>query len=113
MKIEKQKTKKIREDIGKLKDKFAVLEPDWEIKLSMAAENISSTQTNIRYANIALGYVEEQMHKEKAKFDEWNNTMSSRLKQLRDKIARAKHAADGVCIIIIIFLYLRFIYMSF
>ena len=96
MRAETQRSRKIHQEIGKLKEKIAVLEPDWEIKMSMAEENISSTQTNIRYANIALGYVEEQMVKEKHKFDEWNNTMSSRLQQLRDKIAKAKHAAEGV-----------------
>lgn len=96
MRHELQKARRMHEEILKLREKFAILEPDWEIKLGRAEENISLTKTNIRLANISLSYVEEQAQKEKAKFDEWNNTMSSQVQELRDKIAKARHAAEGV-----------------
>ncbi|XP_028895887.2 laminin subunit alpha-1 isoform X3 [Zeugodacus cucurbitae] len=96
MRHELQKARRMHEEILKLREKFAILEPDWEIKLGRAEENISLTKTNIRLANISLSYVEEQAQKEKAKFDEWNNTMSSQVQELRDKIAKARHAAEGI-----------------
>lgn len=34
--------------------------------------------------------------KNNVKFQRWNMTMSSQLQELRDKIAKAKHAAEGV-----------------
>ncbi|XP_023158823.1 laminin subunit alpha-1 isoform X2 [Ceratitis capitata] len=96
MRHELQKARRMHEEILKLREKFAILEPDWEIKLGRAEENISLTKTNIRLANISLSYVEEQSQKEKAKFDEWNNTMSTQVQELRDKIAKARHAAEGI-----------------
>lgn len=83
-------------DIKKLRDKFAILEPDWEIKLGLAEENISLTKTNVRLANISLTYVEEQAVKEKSEFDAWNKTMARQIQELKDKIAKAKHAAEGI-----------------
>lgn len=96
MRAETRKALEMHDDILKLRQTFAMLEPDWEIKLGMAEENISLTKTNIRLANITLNYVEEQTMKSQRKFDEWNNTMSKQLQELRDKIAKAKHAAEGV-----------------
>lgn len=89
-------TQEIHGDIKKLRDKFAILEPDWEIKLGMAEENISLTKTNVRLANISLTYVEEQAVKEQREFDVWNKTMAQQLQELRDKITKAKHAAEGI-----------------
>lgn len=34
--------------------------------------------------------------KQNEKFQQWNNSMGTRLQELRDKIAKAKHAAEGV-----------------
>lgn len=34
--------------------------------------------------------------KNKLKFQQWNDSMSIKLQELRDKIAKAKHTADGV-----------------
>ncbi|GBP04673.1 hypothetical protein EVAR_72897_1 [Eumeta japonica] len=70
-------------------------EPDWEIKLGLAEENISLTKTNVRLANISLTYVEEQAIKEQSEFDTWNKTMANQIQELRDKIAKAKHAAEA------------------
>lgn len=38
--------------------------------------------------------------KNNVKFQRWNTTMSSQLQELRDKIAKAKHAAEGVSLFI-------------
>ncbi|XP_037959166.1 laminin subunit alpha-1 [Teleopsis dalmanni] len=96
MRSEARKAKQMLESISGLREKFAILEPDWEIKLGMAEENISLTKTNIRLANISLGYVEEQTRKEQVKFEVWNNTMAKQLQELKNKIAKAKHAAEGI-----------------
>lgn len=38
--------------------------------------------------------------KNSVKFQRWNTTISSQLQELRDKIAKAKHAAEGVSVLI-------------
>ncbi|XP_073822984.1 wing blister isoform X3 [Musca autumnalis] len=96
MRMLTHKTQAMHDDIRNLRQKFAILEPDWEIKLGMAEENISLTKTNVRLANISLTYVEEIGIKEQAEFDVWNNSMSKQLQELRDQITKAKHAAEGI-----------------
>jgi len=96
MSEEADKARSLRDDIYRLREKFAILEPDWEIKLGMAEENISSTKTNVRLANISLSFVEEKTLKDHAVFEEWNNTIGNQLQGIRDKIAKARHAAEGV-----------------
>uniref|UniRef100_A0A1B0BIW7 Laminin subunit alpha-1 n=1 Tax=Glossina palpalis gambiensis TaxID=67801 RepID=A0A1B0BIW7_9MUSC len=96
MRVVSRRTHDLHRNILNLRDTMFLLEPDWEIKLGMAEENISLTKTNIRLANISLSYIEQQAAKERAGFDEWNNTMGLQLQELRDIVAKAKHAAEGI-----------------
>ncbi|TMW53859.1 hypothetical protein DOY81_001030 [Sarcophaga bullata] len=96
MKAISRHTADLHEDIKKLREKFNILEPDWEIKLGLAEENISLTKTNVRLANISLTYVEEQQVKEQVEFDKWNTSMARDIQNLKDQIAKAKHAAEGI-----------------
>lgn len=58
---------------------------------------VSQSLSNIRAANNTLNNIEIMSMKQNEKFQKWNNSMSTRLQELRDKIAKAKHAAEGVC----------------
>lgn len=108
----------IRSDVFKLKQKLNSLEPEWDTKFGMAEENgifikenqvnqklitiilttVSKSQSNILAANNTLNNMEVLSEKNNVKFQRWNTTMSSQLQELRDKIAKAKHAAEGVSI---------------
>ncbi|XP_055907050.1 laminin subunit alpha-2 isoform X2 [Eupeodes corollae] len=96
MNAENRKALDVNDDILRLREKFNMLEPDFAIKLGMAEENISLTKTNIRLANISLNFVEEQTMRAHQKFEVWNDTMSKQMQELRDKIAKARHAAEGI-----------------
>lgn len=52
--------------------------------------------SNIRSAHNLLENLESISEKNSEKMRRWNETVSSQLKALRDKIAQAKHAAEGV-----------------
>jgi hypothetical protein len=58
--------------------------------------SVSNTRGNIRTANMTLNNIEMHAAKHNEKIKAWNDTMSAQLKSLRDKIAQAKHAAEGV-----------------
>ncbi|XP_033151119.1 laminin subunit alpha-1 isoform X1 [Drosophila mauritiana] len=96
MRAELRKAKDMQESIQNMRSSFSNLEPDWEIKLGMAQENISLTQTNLRLANVSLSYLEQQAEKEQQVFEVWNNSMAQQLQQLRDQIAKARHAAEAI-----------------
>jgi len=96
MRAELRLAKEMQESIQSMRNSFSNLEPDWEIKLGMAQENISLTQTNLRLANVSLSYLEQQAEKEQQVFEVWNNSMAQQLQHLRDQIAKARHAAEAV-----------------
>lgn len=105
----------IKDATFKLKRKLTSLEPDWDSKLSFAEENgernvffpyslnntsckspVTKTVSNIRTANSILESLESISEKNNEKMKIWNETISSQLKALKDKIAQAKHIAEGV-----------------
>lgn len=96
MRAELRLAKEMEESIQNMRKSFSTLEPDWEIKLGMAQENISLTKTNLRLANVSLSYLERQAAQEQQVFEAWNNSMAQQLQQLRDQIAKARHAAEAV-----------------
>ncbi|XP_041451135.1 laminin subunit alpha-1 isoform X1 [Drosophila obscura] len=96
MRAELRKAKEMQESIQNMRKSFTKLAPDWDIKLGMAQENISLTKTNLRLANVSLSYLEQQASKEQQVFEAWNNSMARQLQQLRDQIAKAKHAAQAI-----------------
>jgi laminin alpha 1/2 len=96
MKNVQQEAIDMNNDIYKLKLKLAGLEPEWDSKFGLAEENISQSERNIKMSKQEIGIAETRMHEHHEKFQAWNSSFSSKLQELRDKIARAKHAADGV-----------------
>ncbi|XP_046866451.1 laminin subunit alpha-1 isoform X2 [Drosophila willistoni] len=96
MRAELRKVKELQHSLHHMRKSFAMLEPDWEIKLGMAEENISLTKTNLRLANVSLSYIEQQAAREQDVFEVWNNSMATQLQQLRDLIAKARHAAEAI-----------------
>lgn len=46
--------------------------------------------------NSTLNNIESISAKTEIKFQKWNQTLSHQLQELRDKIAKARHAAEGV-----------------
>lgn len=57
---------------------------------------VSQSLSNIRDAKNMLGNIETVSKKNEEKFRQWNQTMALSLQELRDKIARARHIAEGV-----------------
>lgn len=96
MRGESKKALALQKDIGTLREKFETLEPDWESKLSMAAENVSEIQSNLLKAKNSLTKVESEAGRVNLNFKMANASLASNLQNLRDKIAKAKHAAEGV-----------------
>lgn len=96
MHAELRNARKMQNSIQAMRKSFAMLEPDWEIKVSMAEENISLTKTNLRVANVSLTYLEQQASKEQQIFEVRNKSIAQQLQQLRDQIAKARHAAEAV-----------------
>lgn len=92
----KEEAANMNKDIFELKVKLANLEPDWDSKFGLAEENISQSMSTIKMANDTLLSVESVVKQQNEKFRAWNSTFSANLQALKDKIARAKHAADGV-----------------
>lgn len=107
----------INTDVYKLKMKLSSLEPQWDTKLGFAEENgnltqfsqgkcqsdvnamfitVSQSLSNIRSANNSITNLEQLSAKNDANFQKWNQTLSAQLQELRDKIAKARHVAEGV-----------------
>lgn len=97
----KQEATELNSNVYELKRKLAELEPEWDSKLGMAEENISKSMSNIRAANNTLITVESLMKQQNEKFQVWNASFSTKMQDLRDKIAIAKHAAEGVSRIVL------------
>lgn len=114
MKSIQKESADVKDATFKLKRKLAGLEPDWDAKLSFAVENgewvkllreqstdsvpvpVTKTLSSIRSANSILDNLEIISEKNNEKMRKWNETVSLQLKALKDKIAQAKHAAEGV-----------------
>ncbi|XP_059617833.1 laminin subunit alpha lam-3 [Phlebotomus argentipes] len=79
-----------------LKAKLQTLQPDWEADLGFAQENVSVSTSSIKAATSMLLGMEKMAEKNNEIVQNWNDTLSAQLKALKDKIARAKHAAEGI-----------------
>lgn len=99
MKFVREEAGVLNSDVYKLKLKLAKLEPEWDTKFGMAEENVSQSLSNILKAKKELSSVEKLEKIQSEKFRTWNASFSAQLQELKDKIARAKHAAEGVSII--------------
>lgn len=96
MKFVRQDAINLNSDVYKLKLKLKSLEPEWDTKFGMAEENVSQTFGNIRKAKDKLNGIEALGKIQDERFQAWNQSFSGKLQQLRDQIALAKHAAEGV-----------------
>lgn len=55
--------------------------------------------SNIKKADAKLISLSNAAVKRKSIFDKWNDTLTSKLQNLKDKIAEARNTAEGVIII--------------
>lgn len=93
--IEKE-TMEINENVNKLKSKLEELDPEWDSKYGLAEENVAKSLINIREANNTWHVNEPALRHQREQFQAWNESFTLKLQELRDKIAQAKHAAEGV-----------------
>lgn len=91
-----KETADINANVNKLKAKLAVLDPSWESKFGKAEEDVAKSLINIRDTNNMWNANEAHFKQQNDKFEAWNGSFSMKLQELRDKIAQAKHAAEGV-----------------
>ena len=55
--------------------------------------------SNTKKADAKLISLSNAATKRKMEFDKWNNTLATKLQNLKDKIAEARNTADGVIMI--------------
>lgn len=96
MKVIEKETKGINKDVDSLKERLDELDPEWDSKFGLAEENVAKSLINIREANNTWHVNEPSLRQQNEKFQAWNESFSLKLQELRDKIAQAKHAAEGV-----------------
>lgn len=87
---------KINGNVNELKERLKDLDPEWDSKFGLAEENVAKSLINIREANTTWNINEQNIQQQNEKFAVWNSSISSKLQELRDKIAKAKHAAESV-----------------
>lgn len=62
------------------------------VKISLVSQSLR----NIKDVKNTLNNIETVSAKNDEKFQAWNRTMSASMQELRDKIAKARHIAEGV-----------------
>lgn len=87
------------DNVSVLREKLSELDPEWDSKFGLAEENVAKSLINIRESNKLWSVNENKLNQQNDKFKAWNNTLSSKLQELRDKITKAKHAAESVSLI--------------
>lgn len=87
----------INENVDGLKERLKELDPAWDSKFGLAEENIAKSLINIREGNNLWNINENNIQQQNEKFAMWNDSISSKLQELRDKITKAKHVAESVC----------------
>ena len=86
----------IGDNVSLLKEKLALLDPEWDSKFGLAEEQVTKTLIDIREANRTWTTNEDRIKKQQERFGAWNDSISVRVQELRDKITKAKHAAENV-----------------
>ncbi|KMQ97151.1 laminin subunit alpha-1 [Lasius niger] len=79
----------------RLKPKLQDLKREGDSKISLASEKLSEALSNIKTADAKLISLSNAAMKRKAVFDKWNDTLATKLQNLKDKIAEARNTADG------------------
>lgn len=96
MNVIEKETLEINNNVKDLNKRLEELDPEWDSKYGLAEENVAKSLINIREANNSWNVNEPALEQQNQKFQKWNASFSLKLQELRDKIAQAKHAAEGV-----------------
>ncbi|XP_036145001.1 laminin subunit alpha-1 isoform X3 [Monomorium pharaonis] len=80
----------------RLKPKLHELKHEGDSKIGLASEKLSEALSNIKKADAKLISLSNAAMRRKAVFDKWNDTLASKLQNLKDKIAEARNTADGI-----------------
>ncbi|XP_032674953.1 laminin subunit alpha-1 isoform X4 [Odontomachus brunneus] len=80
----------------RLKPKLYELKREGDSKISLASEKLTEALSNIKKADAKLISLSNAAMKRKAVFDKWNDTLATKLQNLKDKIAEARNTADGI-----------------
>ncbi|XP_076668102.1 wing blister isoform X2 [Andrena cerasifolii] len=81
---------------NQLKPKLNELKREGDSKVSLASEKLTDALSNIKKADAKLISLSSAAVKRKNAFDKWNDTLASKLQNLKDKIAEARNTADGI-----------------
>nr|XP_012147088.1 PREDICTED: laminin subunit alpha-2 isoform X4 [Megachile rotundata]XP_012147089.1 PREDICTED: laminin subunit alpha-2 isoform X4 [Megachile rotundata] len=79
-----------------LKPKLYELKREGDSKISLASEKLTEALSNIKKADAKLTSLSNASVKRKNAFDKWNDTLATKLQNLKDKIAEARNTADGI-----------------
>ncbi|XP_035736479.1 laminin subunit alpha-1-like [Vespa mandarinia] len=85
-----------KEISDRLQPKFQDLKREGDSKISLASEKLSEALSNIKKADAKLISLSNAAVKRKSVFDKWNDTLTSKLQNLKDKIAEARNTAEGI-----------------
>ncbi|XP_069690531.1 laminin subunit alpha-2 isoform X2 [Periplaneta americana] len=67
-----------------------------DFQVNTIINHITASQENIHHSETLLSQLSENAVERNRKFRHWNDTMTSRLQELRNKITQARHAANGI-----------------
>ncbi|KAJ8669684.1 hypothetical protein QAD02_000943, partial [Eretmocerus hayati] len=93
----KQFTSNYQEGIVEvLNPQLQELKREGDSRISLASEKLAEAQNNIKKADAKLSSFALASVKRQEEFDKWNGTLEAKLQILKDKIAEARNAADGI-----------------
>ncbi|XP_015124906.1 laminin subunit alpha-1, partial [Diachasma alloeum] len=72
------------------------LKHEGDSKISLASEQITEAQSNVKKADAKLISLTHASQRGQQEFSKWNKTLSEKLKNLKDKIAEARNTAEGI-----------------
>ncbi|KAF4524717.1 hypothetical protein B566_EDAN013952, partial [Ephemera danica] len=88
---------KIKETLGQVEQVSEKIENELRPVLKrLASENIEKARKNMRDTNTLLAGLNRDAATQNVRMTQWNDTLSAQLQQLRDSIAQARHAANGI-----------------
>ncbi|XP_043271259.1 laminin subunit alpha-1 [Venturia canescens] len=81
---------------GILKPQLQELKREGDSKISLGSEKLTEAQSNIKRADAKLISLATASAMRQVEFDRWNETLAAKLQKLKDKIAEARNAAEGM-----------------
>ncbi|XP_051174494.1 laminin subunit alpha-1 isoform X1 [Leptopilina boulardi] len=96
-----QETRRIVDDYKEgiangLRPKLHELKREGDSKISLASEQLTEAQNNIKRADEKLLSLATASAKRQQEFDKWNGTLAEKLQKLKNKIVEAKNSAHGI-----------------